>query len=267
MSHLAIEEMEAVLHQRMEAMKYHHVFSTVRSVSDLHTFMQWHVFAVWDFMSLVKRLQRDLTCVDLPWLPPQNPAAARLINEIVLGEESDEAFGGGHASHFDLYLQAMREVGAATVQIECFIDAVVSGETIVEALHQADVPVAVKQFVLSTLRTALTGSTEEVLGSFFYGREDVIPHMFQSLLDNWTVDPNAAPTFVYYLKRHIELDGDSHGPAAQTLIDDLLGQDKTSRERLLMSALNAIDHRIRLWDALANELSDIIIERPALAIA
>ena len=102
------------LNQKKAELSAHPIFSEIHSLSVLQRFMESHVFAVWDFMSLTKRLQQELTCTRLPWLPPRDPHAARLINEIVLGEESDDRLDAGHYSHFELYLDAMREIGAST---------------------------------------------------------------------------------------------------------------------------------------------------------
>ena len=63
----------------------HPIYTHVASVADLMRFMEDHVFAVWDFMSLLKRLQQDMTCIRVPWFPADNAKAARLINDIVIG--------------------------------------------------------------------------------------------------------------------------------------------------------------------------------------
>lgn len=257
----AAEEKLLVLMNKMGAMKRHRAFAMINSVDSLQTFMEWHVYAVWDFMSLVKRLQIDFTSTTLPWLPPRNHKAARLINEIVLGEETDETLNGGHSSHFELYLTAMREVGASTVVIEEFVDLVRCGTPVGQALQRLNVPAPVARFVLSTIQTACDGTTAEVLGSFFYGREDPIPQMFKGVLESWTLDPKLAPTFVYYLERHIELDADSHGPAAKIIISETLGEDEQAWFQMLNAAERAIEQRVALWDALADALveSDINI--------
>lgn len=241
---------------KQHALEAHSVFSAIGNLDQLRTFMSWHVFAVWDFMSLLKQLQRKLTCVDLPWVPPANPVAARLINEIVLGEECDDMPGGGHLSHYEMYLLAMREIGADTAQIEDFVRHIRSGMSAEAALEAVGVDPAVRRFVTSTLDTACNGSVYQVLGSFFFGRENVIPAMFRGLLAQWRIAEKDAPIFVYYLNRHIELDGDSHGPAAWKIIDELAGNDPEALAQLKAAAEEAIEARIGLWDGLAKTLSE-----------
>ena len=243
----------ALLEQRSTELKTHSIFGRVRSTDDLRRFMSWHVFAVWDFMSLVKRLQHAFTSVHLPWTPPTRPFAARLLNDIVLGEESDITPDGLHASHFELYLSAMREVGANTSQIEHFVDLVRSNIAVDAALRMVKAPAPVQKFVLATIESAKNGSVFEVLGSFLYGREDAIPQMFKTLLADWSVPREETPIFVYYLQRHIELD--SHGPAAKRLVSDLAQGNADSLQQILCAGISAIEHRFALWDALQSELA------------
>ncbi len=96
----------------LDAVERHPLYRELSSLERLRRFQQYHVFAVWDFMCLLKALQQQLTCPTVPWLPVGDPEVRRLINEIVLGEESDELPGGRVLSHFELYLEAMRESGA-----------------------------------------------------------------------------------------------------------------------------------------------------------
>lgn len=241
----------------------HPVFGELVDLPTLREFMQVHVFAVWDFMSLAKRLQRDLTCVELPWMPPANPVAARLINDIVLAEESDVDPEGRPASHLDLYLQAMRDVGAPTSQFERFLDALRGGQGLTAALATAEAPTHVRDFVEHTIGTCLRGSTLEVMASFFYGRENVIPLMFQSLLDRWGLESGQAPGFVYYLQRHIELDGDAHGPAASRLIVAELENNPEGLASARAAAQAALSARRALWDGTVMQLRELQPAQPA----
>lgn len=249
----------------------HPVFDAITDVASLRTFMQVHVFAVWDFMSLTKRLQRDLTCVTLPWMPPLDPAAARLINDIVLAEESDVDANGEPASHLDLYLVAMRDVGASTAQFEVFLASLRAGLPLLDAFEAAGVPRFVRRFVGHTLDTCHHGSTVQAMASFFYGRENVIPGMFQGLLDRWGLSAAQAPGFVYYLQRHIELDGDSHGPAASRMIRAALGQSPDALEEARRAARDALVARHDLWDGTAELLRVVrrtaFMEETATALA
>ncbi len=218
--------------------------------------MSWHIFAVWDFMSLLKRLQRELTTTALPWIPSPHPLATRLINEIVLGEESDEVPSGGFLSHYELYLLAMQEVGVSTDQIRAFEKHLRSGQPYQQAMQTVGVPVCLQTFVISTMTTVIEGNVYEVLGSFFFGRENVIPHMFERLLSSWHIDEAKAPMFVYYLKRHIELDGDNHGPAAQKIIHGHTHDNPEAIQQLKAAALTSMNARLQLWDGLAIALAE-----------
>ena len=205
----------------------HPLYASLKTADDVRTFMAHHVYCVWDFMSLLKSLQRRLTCVDVPWMPAADAASCRLVNEIVLGEESDEDGLGGHASHFELYLSAMRDAGADAAGIDTFLAA--PGETAARsrtpfAPHRA----AARSPLRRAHRNALARSPEawRVAAGFALGREDVIPGMFVRLLERLTErEPGRFGRFLYYLRRHVELDGDSHGPAALRLLARLCGGD------------------------------------------
>ncbi|MGH7100350.1 MAG: DUF3050 domain-containing protein [Stellaceae bacterium] len=231
-------------------MIHHPVFTAIRDIEGLRSFMEAHVFAVWDFMSLVKRLQRDLTCVTLPWLPPRDRRAAQLINQIVLGEETDVGPAGEPISHLEIYLAAMREIGANTTKFETFQAALAKGADLSAAFDKAAIEPFIRDFTSYTLRTAREAPSFMVMASFFHGREDVIPLMFDNLLRSWGMDAAKAPMFVYYLKRHIELDGDEHGPAAECILNDAIDGDPERRRQVALAAQQSIQARIGLWDGL-----------------
>jgi hypothetical protein len=138
-SHPGLSELKRAIQPERERVLGHRVYRTLNSLDDVVQFMQHHVFAVWDFMSLLKSLQRSLTCVELPWVPEGPTSSRRLINEIVLVEESDE-LGDGYISHFELYLQGMDRAGADTGPIASFINQLRRGRSVTDALKAAHVP-------------------------------------------------------------------------------------------------------------------------------
>ena len=240
---------QTLLEQKKQLLCSHLLFDEITSLGKLQLFMESHVFAVWDFMTLTKRLQQDLTCTRLPWLPPTDPHAARLINEIVLGEESDEHPERGYSSHFELYREAMVEVGASTAAIDAFITLQRRGIEAHAALQQIDVPQGVSRFVEDTLFIALNAPTHCVAAAFLHGRESVIPAMFERLLQGSGIINQQAPILGHYLNRHIELDTQGHEPAAQQLLQRLIGADARRKEEAAGAALNAVENRITFWDS------------------
>ena len=238
-----------------ESLQTHPLYGAINSMETLHTFMEHHIFAVWDFMSLLKALQRKMTCVAIPWTPPTDPALCRFINEIVVAEESDEMGDGTYGSHFDLYLRAMKEVGANTQPIERFVELINQGERVDRALSQAGAPPAAARFTSYTMDLVLSGSLVDVASAFTFGREDVIPTMFEAIVRD--LEQQTFTTFdnlLYYLHRHIELDGDEHGPLALQLIDNLCGGNNLAWQAAEDVAQTSLRERIALWDGVVRSI-------------
>ncbi len=244
----AIESRIAPLRARLTA---HPLYASLRTERHLRTFMQSHVFAVWDFMSLLKALQSRLTCVDVPWVPTQFPESRRFINEIVLGEESDQ-FEGRATSHFELYLDAMRESGADTSAIEALLASIRSGSF---SISTVAAPAAAKQFVAATFRIIDQGSLPAMAAAFTFGREDVIPDIFRELVHDLNRKFGGQfSKFAWYLERHIEVDGEDHGPLSLRMVADLCGDDDSLWQQAATAAEQAIEARLALWDGILAQI-------------
>jgi hypothetical protein len=217
----------------------HEVYSKLSDVKSLRHFMSYHIFAVWDFMSLLKSLQKEITCVDIPWRPSSySPELVRFLNQIVLGEESDLDKNGNAVSHFELYLAGMKEVGASSAGLFDFLP----------NLNVETLPMGVKEFVSENLRLARSGHPVEVASSFFFGREKLIPSMFTSMVEILKKESVEAPTFLFYLERHIQVDGEEHGPLAMKCLNELIKGDKEKESMAMKAGINALYLRKKLWD-------------------
>lgn len=213
--------------------------------------MKHHVFAVWDFFTLLKRLQTEVTTVTLPSRPPGQADHGRFIMEIVLAEETDEDIGGGYVSHFELYRRAMVEIGADTGPIDGFLAALDSGLDPMAALEDRKIPGSVRDFVSHTLDVVLHGAPHEVASSFCHGRENLLPDVFSAVRSDVDSVLANAPVFRHYLDRHITLDHDEHGPLALRLLASLCDGDLTREAEAVGVA--AIQARIALWDGVLAE--------------
>jgi hypothetical protein len=230
----------------------HPLYARIQTLAGLRLFMQSHVFAVWDFMSLLKSLQRDLTSVNLPWLPTPYPASRRFLNEIVLGEESDE-YHGRPVSHFEIYLESMHRAGASTSAIDALLAAIAADPAAPLPLHL--IPQPARAFVAHTFHVIRTGSLAAQAAAFTFGREDAIPAMFRALVRdlNHQMSGDLAQ-FVWYLERHIEVDGEDHGPLSLRMVADLCGADPTLWDEASLAAEQAIQARLALWDGILAQL-------------
>ena len=200
----------------------HNLYAKINSISDLHTFLEGHVYAVWDFMSLLKALQQKLTCTTTPWFATSNPETRYLINEIVLAEESDLALDGRRLSHFEMYLEAMQACNANTEQISNFVKNL-STNSVFDAIEEQNLSKCISEFLKFTFEIIEKGNAHEIAAAFTFGREDLIPSMFTEILKEFksSFPETDLKELIYYFDRHIELDADEHGPMAFKMIDEL----------------------------------------------
>lgn len=226
----------------------HPVYEAVETIEDLQCFMEHHVYSVWDFMSLIKYLQSVVAPTRYPWAPAGDGNVRRFINELVLEEESDETpEGGQHSSHFELYQNAMQEIGANIEPSVKFVDTVVR-QGLSEALTLPGVPEPSRQFTANTFRYISDNKPHEVAAALALGREHIIPSIFRSILKRMKVSEHDAPTFHYYLNRHIHLDEDFHAPLSLKLLNSLCAGDETRIDEAINAAKSAVEARLRFWD-------------------
>lgn len=231
--------------------------NVIQTHEDLKIFMENHVFAVLDFMSLLKNLQHNIVPSGVLWVPTNRNRSqcARLINEIVLCEETDiNVDKKNYVSHFDLYIMAMLEVGANTKAIEVIPNYINIIDMFANSHGTSRNAPGIK-FMKHTLSTLAKGP-HCVAASFCHGRETVLPELFRKILAQLNIREIDAPKFHYYLERHIEVDGDEHGPASEKIVEILCDNDPVKTHQAEQAALSAIQARIDFF----TEIQELILK-------
>ncbi len=255
--HPGIDRLEDQITDARRTVIEHPMYAALDSQYAIRTFLEHHVFAVWDFMSLLKSLQRNLTCVQLPWVPTGPTGSRRLINDIVLVEESDER-NDGFISHFELYLEGMTEAGADRSVIDAFIDNLRAGQPVLETLDEVGVPAPAAEFVRLTWGLIESAPVHTQAAAFAFGREDLIPDMFQQVV-GVNERLGSLDTFVDYLARHIQVDSEEHTPMAMQMLADLCGEDAAKWAECAETINLALAARARLWDGILAAIDNRVL--------
>ena len=234
----------------------HKVYSAIKGIDDLKVFMQYHVYAVWDFMSILKSLQNNLTCTTVPWFPAGSADTRFLINEIVAGEESDVDLEGKRKSHFELYLDAMNQCGSDTSRIDTFVKALKDTGDLNLSYEKSRTPKEASQFVDFTFKVIESQKPHLQSAVFTFGREDLIPAMFLSIIDEiQKTFPENLSIFKYYIERHIEVDGGHHSHLALQMTANLCENNKEYWQEVEKITIEALKQRVQLWNGVYNELT------------
>ena len=241
-----------ILKPHQEKLNNHSIYGAVKTAGDLKVFMEHHAFSVWDFMSLIKSLQASLAPTQVPWAPVSDPLVRRFINEIVLEEESDQGIPETgktpeFISHYELYTYAMEEIGASPAAIKTFVSTACDSG-VEAAFHQDIAPPAAAAFTRKTFGFIDSKKPHVIAAAFALGREHIIPGMFRSLLERMRLDEKQAPAFHFYLKRHIHLDQDFHGPLSLRMVEFFIQDDEARQQEAIAAAISAIDARVQFWD-------------------
>ena len=250
-----LEQIKKVTESLRQEIINHKVYSVINDINDLKIFMQYHIYAVWDFMSLLKTLQNNLTCTSVPWFPKGTADTRHLINEIVVGEESDIDSFGVRKSHFELYLEAMDQCGADCTQFEKFLTVIKQSGDFSTAYATSNTPIEASDFVDYTFKIINSNKDYLQAAIFTFGREDLIPGMFISIVNDIHKNfPDSISIFKYYLERHIEVDGDHHSNLALQMTANLCGTNEQFWKESEEVTIEALQKRINLWDGAYNQI-------------
>ena len=235
----------------------HPLPQAIVNMEQLRLFMEHHVFAVWDFMLLLKSLQQHIAPASVPWTPSRQPQLVGLINSLVAEEECDclpaELGGPRQLSHFEIYRLSMLEVGADTGPIDAVLDHS-KQHGLASSLQHPAIPEPSRRFLLTTQELIDRQEIHALAAAFAYGRERLVPDLFSHLLDRLRFLALPCPMLIWYLQRHIDLDGESHGPLAESMVLALAGADHSAQSRVDEVRAQVISDRERFWDAIHHRL-------------
>ena len=247
-----------ILQEKIKKLNSHKLFETSINFSEkeLSTFMQYHVYAVWDFMSIVKSMQNYICPSSFPWKPSKytKNGIAHLINEIVFSEESDLDDKGNYFSHFDLYIKSMNDVGADTSNIMNLIKNC-EYDNMHKAFLNINAPKEGLVFIENTFKCIKTSKLSNIAAIFTFGRETTIPDMFLKILNKIDSENLKYANLRLYINRHIEVDSSRHGPLSLKLFEYTCNDNQETYDEAISYAIDSIDKRIQLWDGVLAELS------------
>lgn len=249
------KQLETTIQPLIDQIIHHPLFPAITTLEMLARFSEYHVYAVWDFIVLLKSLQDKLAPIQPLWLPPSNYLGCHLVNSMVTEEESDALPDGRYLSHFDLYIEAMQQSGADISAVLQFLADIRKYLPFEQILKQDYIPAAAKQFIHDTF-SLLHKPVHITAASFAYAREAITSGMFTPILQQLQHTPQAC-RFAEYFQRHIDLDGGKHSDQAKLLVGSLCGSDPQKWQEATDTAIFSLNSRLRFLTQIAEQLDAV----------
>ncbi|PBQ31351.1 heme oxygenase [Sphingobacteriaceae bacterium] len=251
-----LKQLEAEIESLRHQVKTHPIYNEIKSLEDLTIFMEQHVFAVWDFMSVLKVLQQKLTSIHVPWIPRGNAKTRYMINKIVLEEESGIDHEGNRSSHFEIYLKAMEQVGCDMRPVLSLLNKLKSGESFSNSLATSNIRGSARRFIKNTIETSISGDKVHVQAAVFtFGRRDLLPDMFINFIQELDhQNPERVSIFKYYIDLHIKDKDDDLSKVAHEMTRELCGDDEMKWTEATYAINRSLLGRIELWDSILERI-------------
>jgi hypothetical protein len=104
----------------------------------------------------------------------------------------------------------------------------------------------VAKFVEYNIKTAITKPITDVVAIFYFGRENLIPQMFERFINQSSI--KSTQYLKYYLQRHIEIDSEDHGPKMLKLLNFVTNNNTQNIKNCINIGIDSIIKRTELWD-------------------
>ncbi|AHM61687.1 hypothetical protein D770_17175 [Flammeovirgaceae bacterium 311] len=229
----------------------HEIYVQLETLDDLREFMEHHIFAVWDNLSQLKALENAISSTNKFWIPSQDPVSNRIINEMLVEEESDSDGNGGYISHFELYRKAMQQAGAKTYMIDRFLVLMQEEKDLEKALEKIRMPESIKNYLRLNWEICNNSKPHELAAAYFLGREDVVSELLHRL-DKYLLNFHQKDLALYrdYLMRHTKVNEKEQKQRLEAVMNELCGEDEQKWQEAEVAAKKALEARYTLWDGM-----------------
>jgi hypothetical protein len=233
----------------------HQVYKEIENLDDLNLFLEYHVFFVWDQMSSLKAMQKDLTCMNVPWVPKRSPQTRKYINELVLNAEGNDLISETVLSEYESYLELMRESDADSSSIERLEKSINRGENFKDLLDHLDMPKVVKSYLDFTYKTIESKDAHKIAANFVFGKQSLIPHRLVKLLNELNKKfPVDLSLQIKYFESKVMKETGKIEDVAKKIFEELCGHDEEKWDDVAEVAERTLERRLQLWDDIKNAI-------------